>query len=75
MAPRLGSGARFKALTRSGASPALAAWIGRRKYGSAKMAQMLTTVEHRFNQYVAVAERSFCVGYEAFVGAAVVTVS
>jgi hypothetical protein len=37
--PKLGSGSRFKALTKklakkgAGASKALAAWIGRKKYG------------------------------------------
>ena len=31
--PALGSGARFKALARKVGSPALAAWIGRKKYG------------------------------------------
>jgi hypothetical protein len=36
----LGSGARFKALVASGKSPALAAWIGRRKHGRAKMAAL-----------------------------------
>jgi hypothetical protein len=40
MAPRLGSGGRFKALTRGGMSPGLAAWIGRNKYGAKKMAAM-----------------------------------
>jgi len=38
--PKLGSGARFKKLTSSGMSPALAAHIGRKKYGAKKMAQM-----------------------------------
>jgi len=38
--PRLGSGARFKALTRKGMSPALAAHIGRKRHGAAKMAKM-----------------------------------
>lgn len=42
--PRLGSGGRFKALSkklkaRGATNPgALAAWIGRRKYGAKKMA-------------------------------------
>lgn len=36
----LGSGARFKALVASGKSPALAAWIGRKRHGKAAMAAM-----------------------------------
>jgi hypothetical protein len=32
----LGSGERFKALEHQGMSPALAAWIGRKKYGKEK---------------------------------------
>ncbi len=36
MKPKLGSGARFKALTKKGISPALAAYIGRKKYGAKK---------------------------------------
>lgn len=48
MKAKLGSGARFKALekrlTKKGAdSPAaLAAWIGRRKYGKKRFAQLST---------------------------------
>jgi hypothetical protein len=38
--PKLGSGGRFKALIASGKSPALAAYIGRKKYGAKKMAAM-----------------------------------
>lgn len=38
--PKLGSGKRFKALTDSGMSPALAAHIGRKKHGKKKMAKM-----------------------------------
>jgi hypothetical protein len=38
--PKLGSGARFKALTKKVGSPALAAYIGRKKYGNKKMAQL-----------------------------------
>lgn len=33
---KLGSGARFKALASKVGSPALAAWIGRKKYGAKK---------------------------------------
>lgn len=44
--PKLGSGQRFKRLTRQLAAKgaknpkALAAWIGRKKYGAKKMAQL-----------------------------------
>jgi len=41
--PRLGSGARFKALAKKVGSPALAAFIGRKKYGAKKMAKMSAT--------------------------------
>lgn len=34
--PKLGSGKRFSNLTKKGMSPALGAWIGRKKYGKAK---------------------------------------
>lgn len=34
--PKLGSGERFKKLARQVGSPALAAWIGRKKYGKSK---------------------------------------
>lgn len=34
--PALGSGARFRALERKGLSPALSAWIGRKKLGKKK---------------------------------------
>lgn len=37
---KLGSGARFKALTKKVGSPALAAWIGRKKYGKAKFQKL-----------------------------------
>ncbi len=33
---KLGSGARFKALVQKVKSPALAAWIGRKKFGKKK---------------------------------------
>jgi hypothetical protein len=36
----VGQGGRFAAMVKSGKSPALAAFIGRKKYGNAKMAQM-----------------------------------
>jgi hypothetical protein len=39
---KLGSGARFKALAKKVGSPALAAWIGRKKYGGKKMAKLAT---------------------------------
>lgn len=37
---RLGSGARFKSLSKKVGSKALAAWIGRKKYGKAKFQRM-----------------------------------
>lgn len=37
---KLGSGARFKALAKKVGSPALAAWIGRKKYGAKKFAKL-----------------------------------
>lgn len=36
----LGGGGRFAKLTKQTGSPALAAWIGRKKYGAKKMASM-----------------------------------
>ena len=51
--PKLGSGARFKALTRKLASKgasnpkALAAYIGRKKYGAKKMASMAAAGRRR----------------------------
>ncbi len=38
--PKPGSGGRFKTLVKKGASPALAAYIGRKKYGNQKMQKM-----------------------------------
>ena len=38
--PKLGSGARFKALAKKTGSKKLAAWIGRKKYGKAKFQKM-----------------------------------
>lgn len=40
MKPKLGSGARFKALAKKVGSPALAAYIGRKKYGAKKFASL-----------------------------------
>lgn len=37
---KLGSGARFKKLKKKVGSGALAAWIGRKKYGKARMAKL-----------------------------------
>lgn len=37
---RLGSGKRFKSLSRKVGSKRLAAWIGRKKYGKKRMAKM-----------------------------------
>lgn len=51
--PKLGTGQRFAALTaqlarRGARNPkALAAWIGRRKYGKAKMARMAAAGRRR----------------------------
>lgn len=36
MKPKLGTGTRFKNLVKKVKSPALAAWIGRKKYGAKK---------------------------------------
>jgi len=44
--PRLGSGGRFKALAAK-TSPAIAAAIGRKKYGNAKMQKMAATGARR----------------------------
>ena len=38
--PKLGSGKRFKALKKKTGSAALAAWIGRKKYGKKKFAAL-----------------------------------
>lgn len=38
--PKLGTGERFKKLTEEVGSPALAAWIGRKKYGKTKMTSL-----------------------------------
>lgn len=45
--PPLGSGGRFAALVASGKSPALAAFIGRKKYGAAKMAALAAAGRRR----------------------------
>lgn len=37
---KLGGGGRFKQLVAQGKSPALAAFIGRKKYGAEKMAKL-----------------------------------
>jgi hypothetical protein len=37
---KLGSGARFKSLSKKVGSSALAAWIGRKKYGAKKFGQL-----------------------------------
>jgi len=37
---KLGSGARFKALAKKVKSPALAAWIGRKKYGKKRFGKL-----------------------------------
>lgn len=38
--PKLGSGARFRKLSKKVGSPALAAWIGRKKYGKRKFQKL-----------------------------------
>ncbi len=38
--PKLGSGKRFKALEKKTGSAALAAWIGRKKYGKKKFGEL-----------------------------------
>lgn len=45
--PRLGSGGRFRQLVASGKSPALAAFIGRRKHGARKMAKLAAAGRRR----------------------------
>jgi len=42
-------------------------------YGWRGAANVYTTIEARYNQFVAVAERSFVVGYEAILGAVTIT--
>lgn len=37
---KLGDGGRFKQMTDSGVSPALSAWIGKKKYSAGVMAKM-----------------------------------
>lgn len=44
--PKLGSGARFKTLARK-TSPAIAAAVGRKKYGNAKMSRMAAAGRRR----------------------------
>lgn len=39
-AGKLGAGTRFRAMTRRGMSPALAAWIGRKKYGAKRYGKL-----------------------------------
>jgi hypothetical protein len=46
-APKLGTGARFKALRAKGMSPALAAWIGRKKFGKKRFAQLAAKARKR----------------------------
>lgn len=38
--PKLGTGTRFKNLAKKVKSPALAAWIGRKKFGKKKFAKL-----------------------------------
>lgn len=44
---RLGSGKRFKSLSRKVGSKALAAYIGRKKYGKRRMAKMAAAGRRR----------------------------
>lgn len=44
---RPGGGGRFAAMVASGKSPALAAYIGRKKYGKKKMAHFSAEGRHR----------------------------
>ena len=45
--PKLGTGRRFRAVAKKTGSKALAAYIGRRKYGAKRMAQMAATGRRR----------------------------
>lgn len=45
--PKLGSGKRFKALRKKGVSPALAAYIGRKKFGTKRMSKLSATGRRR----------------------------
>lgn len=47
---KLGGGGRFKQLVAQGKSPALAAYIGRKKYGAKKMASMSAKGRKRNNK-------------------------
>lgn len=44
---KLGSGERFKALAGKVHSKALAAWIGRKKYGAGRFNQLAQRARHR----------------------------
>jgi hypothetical protein len=44
---RVGGGGRFRKMTRSGMSPALAAYIGRKKYGKARFQKMAAAGRRR----------------------------
>ncbi len=48
---KLGGGGRFRQLVAQGKSPALAAYIGRRKYGAKKMASMAAKGRARVKRY------------------------
>jgi hypothetical protein len=47
---KLGSGKRFKALTKKTGSKALSAWIGRKKYGAKRMAKMAAAGRKRHSR-------------------------
>ena len=44
---RLGGGGRFKKLSKEVGSPALAAWIGRKKYGNEKFNKLAQQGKHK----------------------------
>jgi hypothetical protein len=47
--PKLGSGTRFKNLVKKVKSSALAAWIGRKKYGKKKFQKLATAGRKKNN--------------------------
>jgi hypothetical protein len=49
--PKLGSGGRFKALTDKGMSPALAAYVGRKKLGNKKFNELAAAARRQHNNH------------------------
>lgn len=47
---KLGGGGRFAQMVSQGKSPALAAWLGRKKYGAKKMASMATKAKKKIKK-------------------------